>query len=159
MMVARFEQSEAIARGNHAVVTNVEAEWFQLTYNALRIAPDGAEIATYDPVLDVWRYHETNTAFSDVVIHQGGQHDTPAENHAGAGPRQDALDQALRNPEKHPELNETPRLAREFWVADPPVRAHEDWVGLVSEFSGGVVAIGRRDIIAALASLLQSSDH
>lgn len=53
----------------------LEAEWFQLTYNLLRSAPDGEPLATYDPEADAWFLYNSNegTAFSDIVIFEHEQ--------------------------------------------------------------------------------------
>lgn len=65
MIQVRFEDS----RHNETEIFG-PFEWVQLTYESLRIAPDGEEIAHYDGVWFVvkkWRTH-TSFAFSDVVI-------------------------------------------------------------------------------------------
>lgn len=47
----------------------------------------------------------------------------------------------------------------QFWVLDDPdpeTTNHPEWVALVSEPAGGIVAVGRRDVIVALADLLET---
>lgn len=69
-MIARFERSDALRSQSSPDVVTLEAEWFQLTYGILRIAPEGAEIAHYDPVLSIWSLLEApGGAFSDIVFH------------------------------------------------------------------------------------------
>ena len=71
-MKARFFRSDAMVErlGEHDEVI-IEAEWFQITYDDLRVAPDGDEVARYDAVGDSWVLNRAPAApesFSDVVI-------------------------------------------------------------------------------------------
>lgn len=56
----------------------LEAEWFQLTYNVLRSAPDGETLAGYDAALDAWHLigsNEDKTLFSDIVIFEPNEYE------------------------------------------------------------------------------------
>ena len=69
-MIARFEQSEAMAGTKEPRIIEVESEWFQLTYDLLRMAPDGEQIASFNHDLDAWIHRDMNEVFSDIVIHE-----------------------------------------------------------------------------------------
>lgn len=73
-MKARFFRSDAMAE-RHGEIDEiiVESEWFQLTYNGLRKAPDGDHIASFDVTRDVWCEETTGEVFSDVVIYDDTQ--------------------------------------------------------------------------------------
>lgn len=72
-MKARFIRSDAMAeRLGETDEVVVEAEWFQITYDLIRVAPDGDSIARYDQVQDAWYLDNAPSrqiAFSDVVIY------------------------------------------------------------------------------------------
>lgn len=66
-MKARFFRSDAMSeRLGETPEVVVEAEWFQLTYDGLRAAPDGHNIAYYVGFEDEWRHD--GVAYSDVVL-------------------------------------------------------------------------------------------
>ena len=73
----------------------------------------------------------------------------------------DTLDTAREFPLSYPGLNEAVEDVDEiasYWVDDSSVvTINSKWVSLVSEPSGGIIAVGRRDIIDSLAGLLQGS--
>lgn len=50
-----------------------------------------------------------------------------------------------------------------FWIMDEPpdtdAAVNPEWVALVSEKAGGIVAIGRRDVLVSLADLLQTFEE
>ena len=70
-MRARFSNSDAgITNGWPAENRVIEAEWFQLTYESLRIAPEGDFIATYQAD-GAWMLHDTGSQYSDVTIYGG----------------------------------------------------------------------------------------
>jgi len=67
-MKARFIRSEAMSeRLGETPEIIIEAEWFQLTYDGLRAAPDGNHIAHYSAFEDVWRHNAVE--YSDVVLY------------------------------------------------------------------------------------------
>ena len=67
-MKARFFRSDAMSeRLGETPEVIVEAEWFQLTYDGLRVAPDGNHIAHYFAFEDVWRHNAVE--YSDVVLY------------------------------------------------------------------------------------------
>ena len=67
-MRAQFERSDAMSPhfGGPKVVISEDYEWLQLTYNELRVAPDGDRLAYYNADSGVWWFE--NEAYSDVVI-------------------------------------------------------------------------------------------
>ena len=68
-MIARFFRSDAMSlRGGEVPERTIEAEWFQLTYDVLRTAPDGELVASFDSQLDVWVTLDEGTSYSDIVI-------------------------------------------------------------------------------------------
>jgi hypothetical protein len=75
----------------------------------------------------------------------------------------DTLDTAREFPLSYPGLNEAVDEDVEdeiasYWVDDSSVvTINSKWVSLVSEPSGGIIAVGRRDVIISLADLLQQS--
>jgi hypothetical protein len=67
-MIARFIRSDAMAeQAGPAPDREIEAEWFQLTYNTLRVSPDGDDIADFDADADVWRTLD-GRCYSDIVF-------------------------------------------------------------------------------------------
>ena len=67
-MKARFFRSDTMSeRLGETPEVVVEAEWFQLTYDGLRAAPDGHNIAYYVGFEDEWRHD--GVAYSDVVLY------------------------------------------------------------------------------------------
>ena len=70
-MRARFFRSDAMSeRLGEVDDLVIEAEWFQLTYNALR-TPDADPIADFDSFTDAW--YANHVAYSDVVIFTGDE--------------------------------------------------------------------------------------
>ena len=44
-----------------------------------------------------------------------------------------------------------------FWILDDPdPEVNPYWVALVSEEAGGIIAVGRRDVLVSLADLLET---
>jgi hypothetical protein len=46
-----------------------------------------------------------------------------------------------------------------FWILDDPeeeTKTNPEWVALVSEKAGGIVAVGRRDVLVSLCDLLET---
>jgi hypothetical protein len=65
MMQAELRKSDAVP-GDHRA-RFIVAEWFQLTYKWLRIAPDGDNIAEFDTERDVWVTPD-DEVWSDVIL-------------------------------------------------------------------------------------------
>jgi hypothetical protein len=66
-MTARFIRSDAMGDTfGDAPDVIVQREWFQITYDSLRGAPDGDEIAGYDHDYDAW--YINGVPYSDIVI-------------------------------------------------------------------------------------------
>jgi len=55
----------------------LESEWFQLTYNTLRSAPDGDSLAHFDTTRDAWYLtdDEDGHSFSDIVIFEPNEYE------------------------------------------------------------------------------------
>lgn len=69
-MKARLFTSDAmVEKTGIEKETILESEWFQITYNLLRSAPDGDPVARYDPHRDAWYLSSADgTAYSDVIF-------------------------------------------------------------------------------------------
>jgi hypothetical protein len=70
---AIFTRDDTLAErlgGEHDQVV-IDANWFQITYDEVRVSPNGDPIARYDPVPGVWFLNMAPKApegFSDVVF-------------------------------------------------------------------------------------------